>query len=353
MIYGSAGHLRRRLEVVGRSHGFAASDRAGWLAWQANLRETLRDLLGLARMEQTPLNVRLTETVVCEGYRRERVEIDTEPGVTMPLYVLVPDSLTDTAPALLAPHGHLSGGKYATAGRRDMSAEMADTIDRHNYDYGVQAVRRGYVVFCPDARGHGERRERFVEKPEQNLEWDCRNLQRMGLPLGRTVAGMWTWDLMVLLNYVATRTEVAEQKVGCIGLSGGGLQTLYLSALDERIGCAVISGYFYGVADSLLTMSDNCDCNFVPHLWEYADMGDIAALIAPRPLLFESARGDPLNGQRGLDNVLEQYTVTQRAYNVAQASDRIAIDVFDGGHRWHGVDAFAWLQRWLPVGAAR
>jgi dienelactone hydrolase len=157
---------------------------------------------------------------------------------------------------------------------------------------------------------------------------------------------------MVLLDYVATRPEVAGRRVGCIGLSGGGLQTLYLAALDDRVDCAVISGYFYGVADSLLDMSDNCDCNFVPHLWENADMGDVAALIAPRPLLFESARGDPLNGPRGIDNVLEQYAVTQHAYAVAGASDRLAIDVFEGGHMWHGVAAFDWLDRWLLGGAS-
>jgi dienelactone hydrolase len=163
---------------------------------------------------------------------------------------------------------------------------------------------------------------------------------------------MWTWDLMVLLDYVATRREVAGEKIGCIGLSGGGLQTLYLAAIENRLSCAVISGYFYGVADSLLTMSDNCDCNFVPHLWENADMGDIAALIAPVPLLFESARGDPLNGSRGIDNVLEQYEVTKRAYAAAGVPDRLAIDIFEGGHMWHGVAAFEWLDRWLR-GAAQ
>jgi dienelactone hydrolase len=352
VLYGSADYLRNRFETTGRRSCFSAADVDGWRVWRGQLRSTIKDLVGLDRMERTPLHPRITETVQCEGYRRERVEIDTEPGVVMPLYVLVPDGLRGTVPAILAPHGHLSGGKYATTGRREISQAMSDTIDQHNYDYGVQAVKRGYVVFCPDARGQGERREKSHGHPEQLLEWSCKNLQRMGLPLGRTVAGMWTWDLMVLLDYVATRSEVAGEKVGCIGLSGGGLQTLYLAALDERISCAVISGYFYGVADSLLNMSDNCDCNFVPHLWEHVDMGDIAALIAPRPLLFESARGDPLNGPRGMANVLEQYAVTEKAYTVAGVPDQLTIDIFDGGHMWHGVASFDWLAKWLPSNAS-
>lgn len=347
MSFRSASYMRGRFQALGRSRRFEAKDLDAWRFWRQGLRCTIRKLLGLHRMVPAPLAPRVTETVQCAGYKRQRVEIDTEPGLTMPLYVLIPDSLMGTAPAVLAPHGHLSGGKLATTGQRDISPTMAETIDQHNYDYGVQAVRRGYVVFCPDARGFGERRERFHEKPEQLLEWSCRNLARMGLPLGLTVAGMWVWDLMALLDYVAARPETTGEKIGCIGLSGGGLQTLYLAALDDRIACAVVSGYFYGVADSLLHMSENCDCNFVPNLWEMADMGDVAALIAPRPLLFESGWSDPLNGPRGIDNVLEQYAVTRRAYELLAVPDRLAIDVFDGGHKWHGALSFDWLDKWL------
>ena len=76
-------------------------------------------------------------------------------------------------------------------------------------------------------------------------------------------------------------------------------------------------------------------------------MGDLAALIAPRPLLFESARQDPLNGPRGIDNVLEQYAITGKAYALLNVPDRLSIDVFDGGHMWHGTMAMDWLDRWL------
>jgi dienelactone hydrolase len=294
-----------------------------------------------------PLNPRITETVQCDGYRRQRVEIDTEPGVTMPLYVLIPDDLTGTAPAVIAAHGHSSGGKLAPAGVRGLDAAVDKTIADHNYDYGVQAVRRGYVVFCPDARGFGERREWLYEKPEQILDSSCRQLAHMALPLGLTVAGMWTWDLMVLLDYIQSRPETQGHPIGCIGLSGGGLQTMWLAALDDRVACAVISGYFYGVEDSLLHLAGNCDCNYIPQMWEMADMGDVAALIAPRPLLIEAARQDPLNGPRGIDNVLEQYAITERAYSLLKSPDKLALDTFDGGHVWHGTLSMAWLDRWL------
>lgn len=339
-------YFKNRFRNARRSLSFQATSLEDWQFWRQALRSKIRELQGINRLLPTPPNPKITETVQCDGYKRERVEIDTEPGVTMPFYVLIPDDLSGTAPAVVAPHGHASGGKYAVAGRRDIP-EVRGTIEQHNYDYGVQAVSRGYVVFCPDARGFGERRESFSANPDQILNSSCHQLAHMSLPLGLTVAGMWTWDLMVLLDYIETRPEVQGQKIGCIGLSGGGLQILWLAALDERVACSVISGYFYGVDDSLLHLSNNCDCNYIPHMWENADMGDVAALIAPRPLLIESARQDDLNGPRGIANVLEQYAITEKAYKLLDAPERLAHDAFDGGHVWHGTVAFDWLDRWL------
>ena len=82
----------------------------------------------------------------------------------------------------------------------------------------------------------------------------------MALGLGQTVAGMWTWDLMRLIDYIATRADCIPARVGCAGLSGGGLQTLWLSALDERVNCTVVSGNFFGFKDSLLRQI-RCHCS--------------------------------------------------------------------------------------------
>jgi dienelactone hydrolase len=342
--------LIAKYDVISRQLGFHARTHDEWLIWRRNLQAMLRQLLGLDRMLPAKLNPRTTEVVQCDGYRRERVEIDTEPGVTMPMYVLVPDTLRAaeglTAPAVIAAHGHSSGGKLAVTGVTDDPA-VAETVRTHNYNYGESTAQHGYVVFCPDARGFGERRESFSQGADQILNSSCYQLAHMALPLGMTVAGMWTWDLMRLLDYIAIRPECKERKVAAIGLSGGGLQTLWLAALDERVDCAIISGYFYGVKDSLLHLSDNCACNYVPHLWEYADMGDLGALIAPRPLLIESGLQDPLNGPRGIANVMEQYSITSAAYALLDAKGNVDITTFDGPHMWHGAAYLSWLQHWI------
>jgi len=109
----------------------------------------------------------------------------------------------------------------------------------------------------------------------------------------------------------------------------------------------VISGYMYGCKESLLEMHHNCSCNYVPGLYEHADMGDIAALIAPRPLLVETGDRDSLNGAGGLKNVRSQMWIIRRAYRLARAPGNVAHDVFEGEHRWNGVRAIPWMKRFL------
>jgi dienelactone hydrolase len=345
-------HLEERFDRFARRMAFRATTREETLAWQRELRERVSRLLGLDTMAPRQPTARITERVDGDGYVRERVEIQVGPGVIMPTYVLLPSDLRpgEKRPVVLAPHGHGSAGKFATAGRRDIPAVKA-TIEQHNYDYGIQLACAGFVTFCPDARGFGERRESTVQGDGEAafLAGSCQQISHMALPLGQTVTGMWTWDLMRLIDYAATRPECDVARLGCAGLSGGGLQTLYLSALDERVSCAVTSGYFYGAKESLLVLSGNCACNYVPGLWELADMGDLGALIAPRPLCIETGTEDELNGARGLANVTEQVDITRRAYEVLGAGDRLLHHVFEGGHRWNGEQAIPWLKKWLRL----
>lgn len=337
-------YLQQRWRRVGRKLAFVSRTRADWQLWHRTTVRTLRALTGYDTMLTAPLRPRITERVELEGYRRERVEIQTEPGVIMPLYVLTPKAGHAPYPAVIAPHGHCSGGKLAVAGCRERP-EIAKTIADHNYDYGVQFARAGFITFCPDARGFGERQETAAKASILNSS--CQWLNNMASPLGQTVTGMWAWDLSRLIDYIETRRDCRRGGVGCAGLSGGGLQTLWATALDPRITCAVISGYLYGYKESLLDLHCNCSCNYVPHLYEHADMGDIAALIAPRPLLVETGTKDPLNGASGMANVLSQMRILRRAYRLLGAASDVKHDVFDGPHMWHGTEALPWLRKHL------
>jgi hypothetical protein len=169
----------------------------------------------------------------------------------------------------------------------------------------------------------------------------------MGIPLGRSAAGMSVWDLVKLCDYIASRPDCDTARIGCGGLSGGGLQTLYLAAIDTRIKCACSSGYLYGVLESLLVMNENCDCNYIPDLWRHFDMGDIAAMIAPRAFIVETGDEDALNGSSGLANVDSQVDIARKAYEIYGAGDKMAYSVFHGGHLWCGKDIYPFFRNEL------
>lgn len=348
-FYTAEAHLTRRFERMGRRLGVRGETPAEVRAWQNELRGAVARCLGMDTFERCPGRVEVRERERLEDHVREDLVLETEPDVWMPFYLLLPLDLSGPRPAVLAPHGHGSAGKFPVAGRRDIPA-IARKIEESNYDYGVQLVRRGFVVFCPDARGHGERREETRELDENSPHFlgnTCHHLSLKGEPLGQAVAGMWTWDLMRLLDYAQTRPEVDPARLGGAGLSGGGLQTLFLAALDERVRAAVVSGYFYGVKESLLEQAGNCDCNIVPGLWLYADMGDLGGLVAPRGLFIETGDVDPLNGRSGLENVYPQVALSHRAFAGLGAGGQIEHHVFHGPHRWDGTRAIPWLEAQL------
>lgn len=92
-LYQTADYLKSRFQATARRLRFQAQTREEWRFWQQTLRSKIREYQGVDRHLAAPLNPRITETVQCDGYQRQRVEIDTEPGVTMPFYVLIPDHL--------------------------------------------------------------------------------------------------------------------------------------------------------------------------------------------------------------------------------------------------------------------
>lgn len=337
-VYPTLPSMLRKFDRYARRDAFQGETPEELKAWQENTKALLWDLLGLDKMETAPLRPVLTERVSLPGgICRERWTIDTEPEVTMPFYVLLPPKAHRTTRPFLCPPGHGGGGKFTVAGLREYGA-VGEKIDFYNYDYGLQLCHMGYVALCPDIRGFGERREELASAKSlpAALTGDCYRLARMGEPLGIPAAGMLVWDLMRLIDYVAWRGEWDTHALSCLGFSGGGMQTLYLAALDQRVGLAVISGYLYGFRDALLTLNTNCSCNYVPHLWEHLDMGDIASLIAPRPLLVQSCREDRLNGPRGVVNAVEQVEILRRAYALLDAPEKLIHQLCPGPHRWHG-----------------
>lgn len=332
-----------------RKHGMFSENEEQLEEWRRSIIPRLKKLLGLENVSKTKLSPKVVETEEFSEYTRKKVIIETEKDVFMPMYLLMPKDLKpgEKRPCMIAAHGHGAGGKYGTAGRYDIPV-IRDSIKKYNCDYGVKLVKEGYIVFCNDSRGFGERREwmDLGDSQECLLKSSCNAINNAAISLEKSLLGMMVWDLMRIIDYIETIDYCDSSKVGCIGFSGGGLQSLWLSALDERIKATIVSGYFHSFKDAIM-QTNFCGCNFVPNLWRNIEIGDLGALIAPRPLLIESGSDDPLNGPRGMVDVEEQLTITKKAYGILNSEDKIWHHIFEGKHEFNGEKVNGFLKTYF------
>jgi dienelactone hydrolase len=297
--------------------------------WRDRRRARLEELLGPLPIRVRP-DLETLETVHCDGYRREKIVFDTESTMSVPAYLLIPDSRQFPGPAVLAIHGHGPG--------KDLVCGLAET-EAPNGDYAVQLVRRGYVVLAPDLRCFGER-----------ADWNPPDHYACDTNLVHAVMAGWRpltqnlWDLARCIDVLADHPLVDGSRIGAVGLSYGGTMSLFLAAWDPRVAAAVVSGYFSSWAASHRMPWNMCGSQVLPGMLGRIEHVDLGAMIAPRPLLVETGTEDllfPLAAASG--SMVELRAV----YGWLGASDRLQHDVFQGGHQWHGEAAYPFLDRWL------
>jgi dienelactone hydrolase len=168
----------------------------------------------------------------------------------------------------------------------------------------------------------------------------------VGLLLGKPLVGLRAWDVMRTIDYIRSRPEPMIQDIGGLGFSGGGLVVLYAAALDNRLSAVAIDGALCTFRASIMA-AEHCIDNYVPGLAHYAEMNDVAGLIAPRPLLIEHGMRDPIFPIEGVRQV---YQHVARIYSLLGYAERLELDEFDGGHCFGGKSAFSWFDRWLNSG---
>jgi dienelactone hydrolase len=337
--------LWREYADTERSFAFKAESIDDAQGWQQRLRAELITLLGGFPAQACDLSPRILETRSEDGFTCQKVVIQTLPGEFMPCLVLVPHSPTGTAhlKPVIALHGHGTWGAEAIvkAPGDPLGAALNQQL---NYDYAGQLARRGYMVFVPELRGFGDRME-ALEYREGEAQWisSCYAVGVNALLLGKTLLGLRIYDVMRLIDYIRALPDGLASSLGCVGLSGGGMVTLFTAALDSRITCAVVSGYFNTFRNSIMAVR-HCLCNFVPGIVRTAEMVDIAGLVAPRPLLIETGAQDPIFPSTATQQAYEEL---QKIYAIFSAVQNLDIDVFQGEHAWSGMKAYDWLAKHL------
>jgi len=307
--------------------------------WQHVFGAKLRALLGPHRPPAQWETV-CERVVELKDHRREELVLTAEGHPSLPVYLLIPHGkVGKRRPGVVAVHGH---GKYAydsVAGREDLPG-VTKEIEKFNYDYGRQLVRRGYVVAAPCMTPFGRR---LGDRSTYRGNDPCAvTFVRMQL-LGKVLMAENLRDLLWTVELLARHPDVDANRLGCVGLSYGGRMTMLTTALEPRIRVAVISGAL-NVMQERITKRYSCGAQVIPGLLQYGDVPEIASLIAPRPCLWEVGTRDGLISKPWADRALARI---RRAYRALGAEDRLHVEYFDAGHRWNGGQAYALLQQVL------
>ena len=323
-----------------RRLGFQARTRSEAEAWQQQLRSKLTELVGGFPVEHLPLRPMTLETRTFRGYRREKIVFDSRPGVSVLAYLLLPEQARTPSATLICVPGH-GRGVDDIVGIDEHGADRTDKAG-YQHDFAIQAAEAGMAAVAIEPMAFGCRRDAITARKGLSTS-ACQPAAGGALLVGQTMIGWRVWDVMRTLDYIATRAELDSSRVGCMGISGGGTVTLFSTALDTRIRAAFVSGYLNTFRDSVGSLS-HCIDNYVPGILNWAEMYDVAGLIAPRPLFVESGERDDIFPIRAS---IESFTRTREIYSVLGVQDRVEQEVFPGEHSFWGKRGLPFLARHL------
>ena len=319
---------------------FQARTRAQAETWQKQLRVKVAELLGGFPATRAPLRPVTLETRAFPGYRREKVLFDARPGMTVLAYVLVPDKARRPAPVMICVPGH-GRGVDDIVGIDDRGRDRTDKAG-YQHDFAIQVAEAGMAAVAIEPLGFGCRRDPINAR--QNLSRSaCQPSAGGALLLGQTMLGWRVWDVMRTVDYIATRTDLDASRVGCMGISGGGTVTVFATALEPRLKTALVSGYLNTFRDSIGSLS-HCIDNYVPGILNWAEMYDIAGLVAPRPLFVESGDKDNIFPVAAS---IRSFGHVRDIYRVFGAEGQIEHEVFPDEHAFWGRRGVPFLARHL------
>jgi dienelactone hydrolase len=310
-----------------------------------DLRRRLLSVLGnMESWERPLLESLIAESKQLDGYRRETVYFTSRPGLTVSGYFLIPDGMTpgERRPAVLCLPGHGSGVNSDVGILPDGRQLSVGESEEYHATFSLQCVSNGYPTLAIEQIGFGERRQPSF-KAQGPGQSSCHPDSMAALMLGETTIGWRVWDAMRSLDYLQARPEVDPAKLVTMGISGGGLTSLFCAALDERVAACVVSGYLNTFEDSVLSIF-HCVDNYAPGLFELCEMEDIAALVAPRPLYAENGDTDPIFPIAGFHKVV---SATERSYAQMGVPEKFHANIFVGGHRFNGAGLWTFLREQL------
>jgi dienelactone hydrolase len=298
-----------------------------WQAKRPRLRQEYFEMLGLWPLpDKTPLHATVTGNINAGAVIVEKVHFQSRPRLYVTGNLYRPKNAEGKLPAVLYVCGHSGRGR--------------DGNKTAFQDHGRWFASNGYVCLVIDTLQLGEipgvhhGTYRFAR-----WWWQSR---------GYTPAGVECWNGIRALDYLCSRPDVDAERIAVTGISGGGAATFWIAAADERVKCAVPVS---GMSDlesyvSHKVLNGHCDCMFLinTYQWEWTT---IAALIAPRPLLFCNSDHDVIFPMDGNERVIARL---RKVYQMYGESELVDAHVSQGGHDYRPdlrIAVFQWINKHL------
>lgn len=300
--------------------------------WVKARRQYFLDQLG-PLPARTPLNSRTVRTIQADGYRIECVIFDSQPGhrITANLYL---PSANGPVPAVVVSSGH---------------SRTAKTAD-YNQRFALQMVRLGMAALCFDPIGQGERSQILNDAhgPEHEGTTTEHFLVGVGSTLvGRNTATYRLHDAMRAVDYVCSRPEIDQARIGFTGCSGGGTMTSYVMALDDRITCAAPACYITTFRRLIDTIGpQDAEQNIFGQVAFGLDHPDYLLLRAPKPTLISSTTQDFFD----IDGSWQAFRQAKRVWGILGHPERVDLVEMAGAHGVQPQNLATighWFQRWL------
>lgn len=343
-------------------------------SWRESTRKLVAERMGAVDLGAVP-KVTIHRSGVYEGVQFEEVTYQLPYGYPTKAVILKPENAKGKLPAILGLHCH-GGNKFLGLDKISRTKDdiPAYVLDHHTTYYegrawANEAAKQGYVVMVHDAFAFGSRRVMLEDVPESIRQgitdfsldteeqidtynsWASNHEHILAKSLfcaGTSWPAVFLAEDQMALSILAAREDVDSSKLGCAGLSGGGLRTVMLGGLDPRISCAVAVGFMTTWTDLLLYKSyTHTWMSYVPILPKELDFPEILGLRAPLPTLVLNDIEDnlfTLSEMKKADQILGE------VYSKANASDKYKCTFHSGPHKFDKAmqeEAFAWFGRWM------
>jgi dienelactone hydrolase len=301
------------------------ASRKAWEERRAVLRDAMFAAMGPFPEKPCPLEPKEIGVLKRDGYRIEKLILQSRPDIWVTASAYVPEAVKGKVPAVLVVHGHWAGA------RRDPVVQARC----------LGLVKLGFFVLAVDAFGAGER----YTKPALGTYHGALYGSTLW-PAGQTLLGMQVYDNRRAVDYLLTRPEVDGERFGITGASGGGNQTMYAGALDERFR-AVVPVCSVGTYQAYLHAAC-CVCEVLPGGLRIAEEGDVLGLAAPRALLVVNATKDAF--QFSVGEAEKSLARAKAVFKLYGAEERVGHAVFESGHAYSQPmreAMYGWMTRWL------